>query len=150
MSFIPGSVGQFHPGSGGFPSFPSSNFNMNPTPGNSTGLPFGWNWNANNSLGSQNFGLAHTGSSTQQLGTNPSFGPVGSMTPFGQPSSIGQPTVAPQTNVGAPPHSVQMPGGMAGPSPSPLGQVPPSSQFQQQGGSNAPPNPSTSYGPGYA
>ena len=38
---------------------------------------------------------------------------------------------------------------MAGPSPLPLGQVPPSSQFQQLRGSNAPLNPSTSYGQGH-
>ena len=65
VSFIPGSVGQFHPGSGGFSPSPSGNFNPNPTPGNSTGLPFGWNWNVNNSLGFQNLGLAYTGSSSQ-------------------------------------------------------------------------------------
>ena len=35
-----------------------------------------------------------------------------------------------------------------GPSHQPLGQVPPSSQFQQMGGSNVPFNPSTSYGQG--
>jgi hypothetical protein len=38
---------------------------------------------------------------------------------------------------------------MAGPSPLPVGQVPPSSQYQQLGGSNAPLNPSTSYGQGH-
>ena len=108
VSFILGSVGQFHPGSGGFSPFLSGNFNPNPTPRNSIGLPFGWNWNVNNSLRFPNFGLAYTGSSSQQLGTNPSFGPVGSTTPLGKPSLIGQPTVAPQTNVGAPPHSVQL------------------------------------------
>ena len=43
-----------------------------------------------------------------------------------------------------------MQGGTTGPSPQPLGQVPPSSQFQQMGGSNVPLNPSTSYGQGNA
>ena len=148
-SFILGSVGQFHPESGGFSPFPSGNFNPNPTPRNSTGLPFGWNWNVNNSLGFQNLGLAYTGSSSQQLGTNPPFGPIGSTTPLGKPPSIGQPSVTPQTNVGAIPHSIQMQGGTMGPSPLPLGQVPPLSQFQQMGGSNVPLNPSMSYGQGH-
>ena len=56
--FTPGSVGLFHPRSGGFPPFPSGNYNANPTPGSSAGLPFGWNWNANTSHGPQNVGLA--------------------------------------------------------------------------------------------
>ena len=94
---MPGSIGQFHPGSGGFSPSPSGNFNQNPTLGNFVDLPFRWNWNANNSLGSQNLGLAYTGLSSQQLGTNPQFGPVGSTTPLGQPS------VTPQMNVGVPP-----------------------------------------------
>ena len=146
VSFTPGSIGQFHPGSGRFRPSPSGNYNQNPTPRNSTGLPFGWIWNANNFLGSQNLGLAYTGSSSQQLGTNRQFGPIGSTTPLGQPLLVGKPNVTPQTNVGVPPHSVQMQGGTTRPSPQPLGQVPPSSQFQQMGGNNVPLNPSMSYG----
>lgn len=143
-----GFVGQFHPRSGGFSPSPSGNFNQNPTPGNSTGLPFRWNWNANNSLGSQNLGLTYTSSSSQLLGTNPQFGPVGSTTPLGKLLLVGKPSITPQKNVGVPPHSVQMQGGTMGPSPQPLGQVPPLSQFQQMGGSNVPLNPSMSYGQG--
>ena len=60
----------------------------------------------------------------------------------------GQPSVTPQTNVGFNPHSTQIQGGTTGPSHQPLGPVPPSSQFQQLGGSNVPVNPSTSYGQG--
>ena len=64
VSFTPGSVGPFHPGSGGFPPIPSGNINQNPTPGSSVGLPFEWNWNTNNSLGSQNLGLTYSGSNS--------------------------------------------------------------------------------------
>ena len=113
---MPGLVGLFHPGSGGFPPFSSSNYNPNPTPGNSVGLPFRWNWNANNPLGPQNLGLAFSGSSSQQLGTNPSLGPVGNTNPIGKQSLGGQPDTTPQTNVGFNPHSAQSQGGMMGPS----------------------------------
>ena len=61
---------------------------------------------------------------------------------------VGKPRITPQMNVGVPPPSVQMQGGTTRPSPQPLGQVPPLSQFQQMGGSNVPLNPSTSYGQG--
>ena len=44
--FPPGSLGMFHPRSGGFPPFPSCNPNMNPTHGSYVGFPFGWNWNS--------------------------------------------------------------------------------------------------------
>jgi hypothetical protein len=148
MLFTLGSVGQFHPESGGFPLFLSNNYNPNLTPGNFVGLPFGWNWNANNPLGSQNLCLAYSGSSSQQLGTNPTFGLVRSTNPLGQQLLGGQPSVTPQKNVGFNPHSTQMQGGTTGPSHQPLGQVPPSSQFQQMGGNNVPFNPSTSYGQG--
>ena len=107
VSFTPGSVGLFHPRSGGFPPFPSGNYNPNPTPGSSVGLPFRWNWNANNPLGPQNVGLSFSGSSSQQLGTNPSFGPVGNTNPIGQQSMGGQPGTTPQVNVGFNPHSTQ-------------------------------------------
>ena len=148
VPFTPGSVGQFHPGSGGFPPSSSDNYSQNPTPGNSAGLPFGWNWNANNPLGSQNLGLTYSGSSSQQLGTNSTLDHVETTNPLGQPSLGGQPSVTPQTNVGFNPHSTQMPGGTVGPSHQPLGQVPPSSQFQQMGSNNVPCNPSMSYGQG--
>ena len=148
MSFTLGSVGPFHPGSRGFPPIPSGNINQNPTPRSFVSLPFGWNGNTNNSLGSQNLGLAYSGSSSQQLGTNPTYGPVGSTTPVGQPSAGGQTSVTPQTNVGFNPHSAPMQGGTVATSYQPVGLVPPSSQFQQMGGSNVPLNPSTSYGQG--
>ena len=64
VSFTPRIVGLFHPGSGGFPPFLGSNYNPNPTPRSSAGLPFGWNWYANTSLGPQNVGLAFSGSSS--------------------------------------------------------------------------------------
>lgn len=51
--FTPGSLGIFHSHSGGFPPFPSGNFNTNPTPGSSVGFPFGWNWNSSTSHGQQ-------------------------------------------------------------------------------------------------
>lgn len=127
----------FHPGSRGFPPFPGGNYNLNATPGSSFGLPFGWNWNTNTSLGPQNVSLAFSGSSSQQLGTNPSFGPVGGTHPLGQQSSGSQPGSTPQMNVGFNPHSTQSLGGMTGPSQQPLGQVQSLSQFQQTGGNNA-------------
>ena len=113
-----------------FPPFQSDNYNPNPTPGNFVSLLFGWNWNANNPLGTQNLGLAYSGSSSQQLGTNPSFGPVGSTNPVGQQSLGGQPSVTAQTNVGFNPHLAQSQGGTTGPSHQPLGHVQPLSQFQ--------------------
>ena len=64
VSFTLGSIGQFHPGSGIFAPLPSVNYNQNPTLGNSAGLLFGWNWNANNPLGSQNLSLTYSGSSS--------------------------------------------------------------------------------------
>jgi hypothetical protein len=130
VSFTPGSIGLFHLESGGFLPFSSGNYNPNPTPGNSTSLLFGWNWNANNPLGTQNLGLAYFGSSLQQLGTNPTFGPIGSTNPIGQQLLGGQPNTTPQMNVGFNPHSAQLQGGMTGPSHQPLGQVQPLSQFQ--------------------
>lgn len=66
-----GSLGIFHPGSGGFPPIPSSNLNTNPTPGSYVGFPFGWNWNSNTPHGQQNVGLAYSGSSSHPLGNNP-------------------------------------------------------------------------------
>ena len=65
VSFTPGSVGIFHPGSRGFPPFPGSNYNPYPTPGSSVGLAFEWNWNAYTPLGPQNVSLAFSGSSSQ-------------------------------------------------------------------------------------
>ncbi|CAF4331510.1 unnamed protein product [Adineta steineri] len=41
--FTSGSLGIFHPRSGGFPPFPSGNLNTKPTLGSSVGFPFGWN-----------------------------------------------------------------------------------------------------------
>lgn len=146
--FTLGSVGLFHPGSGGFPPFPTGNYNPNPTPRNSSSLSFGWNWNANNPLGPQNVSLAFSGSSSQQLGTNPSFGLVGNTNPIGQQMIRGQPSTTPQTNVGFNPHFVQLQRGMTGSSHQPLGQVQPLSQFQQMGGSNVPFNPYTLSGQG--
>jgi hypothetical protein len=73
----------FHPGSGGFPTFPSSNLNTNPTPGSSVGFPFGWNWNSNTPHGQQNVGLAYFGSSSHPLGNNPSLSNVGGIPPLG-------------------------------------------------------------------
>ena len=64
MPFTLGSVGLFHPESGGFRPFPGGNYNPYPTLGISVGLPFGWNWNANTPLGPQNVGLAYSGSSS--------------------------------------------------------------------------------------
>jgi hypothetical protein len=90
VPFMPGSVGLFHPGSGGFPPFPSGNYNPNPTLRNSASLPFGWNWNANNPLGPQNVGLTFSGSSLQHLGTNASFSPVRNTNPVWQQSMGGQ------------------------------------------------------------
>ena len=148
MSFTPGSVGLFHPRSGGFPPFPSGNYNPNPTPGNFFSLLFGWNWNANNPLEPQNVGLAFSGSSSQQLGTNPSFDPVGNTNPVGQQTMGGKPSTTPQINVGFNPCSTQSQGGMTGSSHQPLGQVQPLSQFQQMGRSNVPFNPSTLFGQG--
>jgi hypothetical protein len=130
VPFTTGSVGLFHLGSGGFPPFSGSNYNPNPTPISSISLPFKWNWNANTSLGPQNVGLSFSGSSLQQLGTNPSFGPVGSTNPLGKQTMGGQPGSTPQMNVGFNPHSTQSQGGMMGPSQQPLGQVQPLSQFQ--------------------
>ena len=104
VSFTLGSVGLFHLGSGGFPPFPSGNYNSNPTPRNSIDLPFEWNWNANTPLGPQNVCLAFSSSSSQQLGNNPSFGPVGGTHPLGQHSVGSKPISTPQPNVGFNPH----------------------------------------------
>lgn len=131
MPFTPGSVGLFHPGSEGLPPFQSGNYNPNPTLGSSTGLPFGWNWNANTPLGPQNVSLADFGSSSQQLGTNPSFGPVGNTNPVGKQMMGGQPGSTPQMNVGLNLHSTQSQGGMTGPSQQPLGQVQPCLNFNR-------------------
>jgi hypothetical protein len=143
VSFTPGSVSLFHPGSEGFPPFPGDNYNSNPTPGSSIGLPFGWNWNANTSLRPQNVDLTFSGLSSQQLGTNPSFGPIGNTNFVGKQTMGGQPGSTPQMNVGFNPHSAQSQGGMMRPSQQPLGQVQPLSQFQQMGANNVPFNPST-------
>ena len=143
VQFTPGIVGLFHPGSGGFPPFPGGNYNPNPNPISFVGLPLRWNWNANTSLGPQNVGLAFFGSSLQQLGTNPSFGPVGGTHPLGKQSVGSQLGSTPQMNARFNPHSTQLLGGMTGPSKQLLGQVQSLSQFQQMGGSNAPFNPST-------
>ena len=142
----PGPIGLFHLESGGFPPFPSGNFNANPTFGSFVGLPFGWNWNANTSQGPQNVGLAFSGSSSQQLGNNPSFGLVGGTHPLGKQSVRSQPISTPQQNVGFNPYCAQLLGGTMGSSQQPLGQVQSSSNFQQMGGSNAPLNPSTQLG----
>ena len=81
----------FHPGSGSFPPFPSGNYNPNPTLGNSVNLLFGWNWNANNPLGPQNVSLVFSSLSLQQLGTSPSFGPIGNTNPIGKQLMGGKP-----------------------------------------------------------
>jgi hypothetical protein len=146
--FTPRSVGLFHARSGGFPPFLGNNFSPNPTSGNSTSFPFKWNWNANTSLGPQNVGLAFFGSSSQQLGNNPSFGPVGGTHPLGQQLMGSQPISTPQQNVQFNPHSTQPLGGTTGFSQQTLGQVQPLSHFQQMGGSNAPLNPSMQFGKG--
>ena len=90
----------FHPGSGGFPPFPSGNFNVNPTFGSFVSLPFRWNWNANTPHGPQNVGLAFSRSSLQQLGNNPLFGVVGGTPPLGKQSEGGQPIPTPLQSVG--------------------------------------------------
>ena len=64
VQFTPGSIGFFHPESGGFPPFLGGNYNPNPTPRSFVSLPFRWNWNANTSLGPQNVGLTFSGSSS--------------------------------------------------------------------------------------
>ena len=94
--FTPASLGIFHPGSGGFPPFPSGNINTNPTPGSSVGFPFGWNWNSNTSHGQQNVGLAYSGSSSYPLGNNPSLGNVGGAPSLGQQSGGSQSIPNPQ------------------------------------------------------
>jgi hypothetical protein len=118
-----GSVGLFHPRSGGFPPFPSGNYNANPTSGSYVGLPFRWNWNANTLHGPQNVGLAFSRSSSQQLGNNPSFGAVGGTPPLGKQLARSQPISTPQQNVGFSPYYAQQLGGMMGSSQQPLGQV---------------------------
>jgi hypothetical protein len=95
VQFTQGSVGLFRPESGGFPPFPSSNYNPNPTSKSSVGLPFRWNWNANTSPGPQNVGLAFSGSSSQQFGNNPSVGATRGTFPLGKPSTGSQPTSTP-------------------------------------------------------
>ncbi|CAF4433598.1 unnamed protein product [Adineta steineri] len=82
----------FHPGSGGFPPFPSGN----PTPGSFDGFPSGWNSNSNALHGQQNVGLAYFGSSSHPLGNNPSLGNVGGTHPLGQQSSGSQAIPTPQ------------------------------------------------------
>ena len=144
--FTPGSVGLFHPSSGGFPPFLGDNLNPNPTSGSSYGLPFEWNWNENISQGPQNVGLAFSGSSSQQLGNNPSFGLVGVTDPLGQQPTGSQPISTLEQSVGFNPYSAQPLGGTMGFSQQPLGQVQSSSHFQQMGGSNALLNPSMQFG----
>lgn len=129
----PGSVGLFHPRSGGFPPFLGGNFNPNPTSGSSVGLPFGWNWNANTSLGPQNVGLPFSVSSSQQLGNKPPFDPIEGTHPLGKQSAGCQPISTPQHNVGFNPHFAQPLGGTTGSSQQPLGQVQSLSYFQQMG-----------------
>ena len=107
VQFTPGLVGLFHPGSGGFPPFPSGNNNPNPTSRSFVGLPFRWNWNENTSQGPQNVGLVFSGSSSQQLGNNPSFGPVGGTHPLGKQSTGSQPISTTQQNVGFNPYSAK-------------------------------------------
>ena len=82
--FTLGSVGLFHPGSGGFPPFPSGNYNANPTLRSFVGFPFRWNWNSNTSHGPQNVGLAFSRSSSHQLENNPLFGTIGGTPPLGK------------------------------------------------------------------
>ena len=94
--FTPGSLGMFHPGSGGFSPFPSSNPNTNPTPGSSVGFPFGWNWNSNTLYGQQNVCLSYFGSSSHPLENNSLLGNIGGTHPLGNHSSGSQAILTPQ------------------------------------------------------
>lgn len=144
--FTPSSLGMFHPGSGGFPPLPSSNPNTNPTLGNSTSFPFGWNWNSTAPYGQQNVGLAYSGSSSHLLGNNPLLGNIGGTPPFGQQSSGSQAIPIPQQNVGFNPYSAQQLWGTLLSSQPPLGPTQSSCNIQQMGGINVPHNPSANLG----
>lgn len=139
-------VRSFSPQEWRFPPFPSSNFNTNPTLGGSISFQFGWNWNSNTSHGQQNVGLAFFGSSSHQLGNNPSLSTVGGTPRLGQQSTGSQPIPTPQQNVGFNPYSTEELGGSMASSQPLSGPVQSSSNFQQMGGSNAPLNPSAQPG----